>query len=433
MESTRNMKLSEYNLYSNSSDNILIFNFISGKFGLISKGRFENDDFNWFQLQKFGFAVPSEWDESFLANKHLSKELHGNELYLTLLASENCNFRCEYCFDYFNGENINDETIRNIEIFVRKNIRKYSGLNVSWFGGEPLLAKGAIEQLSDKLISICKAASRSYIASITTNGYLLDIDTFRSLLMRRVFSYEITLDGFEETHDKNRPHKNGKGSFFKIVENLRIIRDNVKSRMFNVIIRTNITKSMLCEFKEFAEFLKKEFGEDGRFTFRMSLVHDWGGERIGAMREELLYSMKSIYKELIDNNICLSPEAMIAELNERTCVYARDNVYTITPNGGVITCPQINKNHLGKLENGNMELNQYEFSKWYSLESSRIKECKECGQFFLCCGKMCPANLKAIVDNNLHIESLNCKIKAEEIKSLLEYIYLAKKQIFIQL
>ena len=46
-------------------------------------------------------------------------------------------------------------------------------------------------------------------AQITTNGYLLDVETFKKLLKCNIYSYEITLDGFESDHNKNRPLKNG--------------------------------------------------------------------------------------------------------------------------------------------------------------------------------------------------------------------------------
>ena len=96
-------------------------------------------------------------------------------------------------------------------------------------------------------------------AQITTNGYLLDVETFKKLLKCNIYSYEITLDGFESDHNKNRSLKNGNGSYNIILNNLRAIRDEVKSRVFQIVIRVNLTKTTLDKFVEFCDFLKKDF------------------------------------------------------------------------------------------------------------------------------------------------------------------------------
>jgi len=46
-------------------------------------------------------------------------------------------------------------------------------LNISWFGGEPLLAINIIRSLSLSFLSICKENNINYYANIVTNGYLL--------------------------------------------------------------------------------------------------------------------------------------------------------------------------------------------------------------------------------------------------------------------
>ena len=54
-------------------------------------------------------------------------------------------------------------------------------MRVEWFGGEPLLCMDVIENLSKHFIDICRKAHKGYTAAITTNGYLLDLETFRKL------------------------------------------------------------------------------------------------------------------------------------------------------------------------------------------------------------------------------------------------------------
>mgnify|MGYP000969126329 CR=1 FL=1 len=57
--------------------------------------------------------------------------------------------------------------------FVDKNIEKYKGLKVEWFGGEPLLELESIYYLSQKFKDICKLHKKPFISCMTTNGYYL--------------------------------------------------------------------------------------------------------------------------------------------------------------------------------------------------------------------------------------------------------------------
>ena len=207
------MKLSKYNLYREINDKVLIYNFLSGEFGITDKEKIIERNYDTEEFRKYGFSCQNEEEEDLLAMYKHNKMLHTSELNLTILASENCNFACQYCFDSFNGINIKQPVADDIILYIRKNIRKFTAVNIGWFGGEPLLAAKEIERMSHKILEICHKSSRSMHAQITTNGYLLDVETFKKLLKCNIYSYEITLDGFESDHNKNRPLKNGNGSY----------------------------------------------------------------------------------------------------------------------------------------------------------------------------------------------------------------------------
>lgn len=424
------MKLSKYNLYREINDKVLIYNFLSGEFGITDKEKIIERNYDTEEFRKYGFSCQNEEEEDLLAMYKHNKMLHTSELNLTILASENCNFACQYCFDSFNGINIKQSVADDIILYIRKNIRKFTAVNIGWFGGEPLLAAKEIERMSHKILEICHKSSRSMHAQITTNGYLLDVETFKKLLKCNIYSYEITLDGFESDHNKNRSLKNANGSYNIILNNLRAIRDEVKSRVFQIVIRVNLTKTTLDKFVEFCDFLKKEFGWDRRFVFRFGIVYNWGGERIDNIHEDLLDSNKLIYELLLKNKLFLSPETLIAGFRTLICSYAVDNTYTIRPDGGVIICPQINSNNIGGLKDGNIIIDQNKLAKWYGLDSRNIEGCQDCLNFYLCKGKVCPANLKAIEDNGLNVKKIPCRLEKKDLELQLEYIYYSKNDIF---
>jgi uncharacterized protein len=70
-----------------------------------------------------------------------------------------------------------------------------------------------------------------------TNGYLLSLETARSLAQRGVSGIQVTLDGTPEYHDTRRYLLGGQGSFERIIANLKAMIDSVG---LAVSIRVNI-------------------------------------------------------------------------------------------------------------------------------------------------------------------------------------------------
>ena len=157
-----------------------------------------------------------------------------------------CNFRCKYCALNFEPKHLQQDGCDNIISFFRKNISKYERVHISWFGGEPLLKMDAIEYISNAVMDICRRAKKPYYSSVTTNGYLLTPENVDKLIKLRVYNYAVTVDGVKATHDNQRVLENGNGSFDQIIRNLEYMRDSVKSRALNVIIRTNITREIFA-------------------------------------------------------------------------------------------------------------------------------------------------------------------------------------------
>lgn len=116
-----------------------------------------------------------------------------NILELIILPTENCNFRCVYCYETFSKPAMSFETQENIVNFVRNELKKKAGLSVGWFGGEPLLALDVIKNLSEKFISICREYKKPYRSAITTNGYFLNYETFKRLLKLKVTFFRLQL------------------------------------------------------------------------------------------------------------------------------------------------------------------------------------------------------------------------------------------------
>ena len=69
-----------------------------------------------------------------------------------------CNFRCPYCFekDVLRPGKMTDSTVNDIYKFIEKEMSHLEAVNITWYGGEPLLEMETICTLSKRLIELCK-------------------------------------------------------------------------------------------------------------------------------------------------------------------------------------------------------------------------------------------------------------------------------------
>ena len=107
-------------------------------------------------LLRKGYLVSEDEDElQKIENRYMkivANQAGNNVLCLIILPTEQCNFRCKYCYEDFSKPAMSEELQEAVYLFVRRNIQKYSALRVGWFGGEPMVAMRIIENLSDRLM-----------------------------------------------------------------------------------------------------------------------------------------------------------------------------------------------------------------------------------------------------------------------------------------
>jgi uncharacterized protein len=190
-----------------------------------------------------GFLVDKEFNEKQFISKRLKKARNKkNSLELTIAPTIGCNFNCAYCFESEDSranflimpEDIQQHLFSFVERFIKEH--HINSLNVTWFGGEPLLAMKAIESLSKKFIDLTQTNNIFYSANIITNGYKLTEQNIHKLIACQVTHAQITLDGPEHIHDKRRFLKNGKASYQIILNNI----ENALANGLDINIRINI-------------------------------------------------------------------------------------------------------------------------------------------------------------------------------------------------
>ena len=261
-----NYVFSKFNYYQHScvSDNTIIYNSLqrriiklpdtdAKRIGICDNGPHNpnikyissNDDIE-NKLIKYGIIVPESYNERAAAHLKYLEEISEPILHLTIVPTYRCNFRCPYCYqDHEHSIIMSEETQDAIIKYVRKHISKYTAVEVSWFGGEPLLCKDIIIRISGELKKICNDRYKQFKSSITTNGYGLTKDVFEKLLDVGVVRYFITIDGLAPEHNRQRYLASKQGTFDTIIGNLLSIKTVSKCRHFVINIRSNISKKIL--------------------------------------------------------------------------------------------------------------------------------------------------------------------------------------------
>ncbi len=208
--------------------------------------------------------------------QRLARLVDSRELEIILLPTEKCNFRCTYCYEDFTVGKMKTETINAVKGLMRRRASELDRLFLSWFGGEPLLAKDVVTELSGYAAELAREQpSLSYLGQMTTNGYFLDEPTFSALTKVGVLAYQISLDGPREVHDRTRVQSGGGRSFDTIWNNLLSIR--ASSIPAQVTLRVHFSADTLPTVEPLIEEIRGTFLSDSRFTVFLKSVGRLGG------------------------------------------------------------------------------------------------------------------------------------------------------------
>lgn len=207
---------------------------------------------------------------------------------LTICPTMGCNFDCPYCFEDHFASKMSSEVQDDVVALAKRMLDASStkDINVTWFGGEPLLAPDVIESLSERLMALTEEYGGKYTAGIITNGYLLTQEIADMLERYQVKSAQVTIDGLGATHDASRYLRGGGPTFQRIVDNLR----NNKLA-FKVNVRHNVHEDNRDEvdaLKAFVEELAEESGNEIRYypaPVSGSTTADERGRQVGLLCE----------------------------------------------------------------------------------------------------------------------------------------------------
>ncbi|BAZ52083.1 radical SAM domain-containing protein [Nostoc sp. NIES-4103] len=268
-----------------------------------------------------------------------NKSFNNSYFNLFILPTEQCNFRCTYCYEDFSLGRMKPETILGIKEFIKRRCLDLKYLQISWFGGEPLITKDIVLEISEYVMSLVKSHTKLYyMGDVTTNGYFLDYKTAVALADVGVRRYQISLDGPRNVHDKSRIRADGSSTFDRIWTNLLAIRDSLLP--VSILLRIHFSVDTLELLDPLLDDIKKEFLHDSRFAVFFKAIERLGGVNEASIKvfpeAEKEKAIKSLQNKLFGEKVDSSANKTLTD--NPICYASRPNSLIIRANGDVGKC-----------------------------------------------------------------------------------------------
>lgn len=221
-------------------------------------------------LQKGIFVCDDADETEAYIRKREEYERSSGEYTITINPTLACNMSCWYCYEsHKNMPAMSADVKQSVLLLIDKLLadNKLKKLNLSFFGGEPLLYfdKVVVDIINHAKMQ-CKAFDAKLSIHFTTNAYLLTDNVLKQLEGLDV-SFQITIDGGKQVHDSVRKTKGGEPTYARIVEHIH----QTLSRGFSVGVRFNYTAKSIPSFidvvKDFSH-LQQEQKQLVNFTFQ---------------------------------------------------------------------------------------------------------------------------------------------------------------------
>lgn len=404
------MKESIFNIAQKYNEGILLYNTFSTALveleNSIYSAIFLNGSYELYEeskaLYEMGFLIDDDKDEietlkkirnEVIAN---SSEKIGN---IIIAPTLECNAHCYYCFE--NGQRkgtMDYDTAESLVQFLKNRWNKKE-LGITWFGGEPLLAKDVISFISRRL----KEEGVRFSCKITTNGSLFDEKMIMYLLNDWcVEKIQVTVDAVGDKYNKIKNYDAGfKNPFEKIMENIQKLIDNG----IKVKVRINFNPEKQNEALDTMDYLTERFHNSDNIKIYFAPI-DENDEIVRNIANDFDEFNEHPYISLIkfgrknnlyrgfpdmeDDNKKINEETLLKKLkiypSTINCYAACPNVITVGPDGGIYKCHRVlgrKEYESGNIKNGIVENDAYHF---FCSTDEVYDECKDCNVLPVCQG-----------------------------------------------
>lgn len=361
-------KVANYVISHEYNDSLLLYNLLTG--ALINY----NSEIHTteFLIKEYFLILKDEKEyelikKANLINRSIENTPKSNIRGYTILPTTACNAKCHYCFEQgCKKETMSYDTADKIVNLYTK--LEASPVEISWFGGEPLLGKDIMLYISDKIAK----RDIKYSSTIISNGFLWNNFSEDEILNRlRIKHVQFTLDGMNEVHDNIKCIDN---CFEQTIINMKYLLD----LKINISVRLNVYEENLEELKKVVDFLAIRFKDYKNFrVYAHYIFKDWDGDGVKMADNfiELDTLIHNKFKNMVNRQ-------NIKIMRKNSCM--ADAFYpgqlVILPNGEFIRCHNMTTSpSIGNIDGEPDMKNLY-----YRELREDIEECKNCSFYPTC-------------------------------------------------
>lgn len=329
-------KESQFNLVTKGHSGIIIYNTLYNsltrlsdeEYKIFSKGKIQDGELTK-QLVEQGILVHEDSNEleqynlyTYYANKYVSGKPH-----LTITPTMECNARCFYCYE--NGVKcgrMNNEKCQDIINFL-KTLDCSQGIELTWFGGEPLLNQEWMDYFSDCL----EKAEIEYSAFMITNGSRIDDSVINKMKNKwKIHDVQITIDGCYEEYAIRKSYVDENDSvYYKIIKIIGKLADNG----INVQIRMNIDKRNRASVLHAVEDIANLYKEKSKVKCYPAFLAGVNNPLTEREKIEFIKQMIEAAQGKFDINECLYRLP-----RTKACYYNQKEAVSVDVNGNVYMC-----------------------------------------------------------------------------------------------
>ncbi len=252
------------------------------------------------QLVATRSLVPDDFDEAeALVDEWKATDRDSTHFGIIVNPTLNCNLRCWYCYEnHAAGSVISESTRDAILKFIETKASEpqLRNLNVSFFGGEPLLSfDKAVLPLLRFASDVCAANDVRLFSNFTTNAVLLTeevLSALNAIPMAKLPTFQITFDGNRNWHDNVRFGLNRKPTYDVIFLHVR----QALQAGNEVFVRFNYTRDNILTFLDVLEDFKTHGLSDYTEILSVKFEHVWQDAPNRESVKDNLFKVRDAFK-----------------------------------------------------------------------------------------------------------------------------------------
>lgn len=364
-------KKSQFNYISYNGKEYLFYNTLYNSLTKLNEEEYGQYDILSFKSESIkeafleqGIIIKEEMNELELYNTFtfLSSKYMNSKPNITVTPTMECNARCFYCYENGVRHGRMDSACAEKIIAVLKRLDLNRGINLVWFGGEPLMNQEWMDYFSDCL----KAENIEYSSLMISNGSRIDDEVIRKMKNNwKIESVQITFDGGYEEYNSRKAYVDQKANiYYKMLQNIR----KLSKAEIAVQIRLNIDRDNIESILEAVDNIQQLFYANGNVTYYPAFLT---GSKKPLSEREKIEIIKEIIK--IDKNKLPVNNYLYKLPKICACFYNQKNAFSIDTNGDIFICER----QLGHHEKAICNINGNIDFGYRELSGTR-EECQNC-------------------------------------------------------